>query len=57
MMENYGEVISWNDNETEIVIKDVKKMANQVIPAYFRHTKYESFVRQPNMYNFHKVCR
>lgn len=57
MMENFQGVISWNENQTQIVIKDVKKMADVVIPAYFRHTKYESFVRQLNMYNFHKVCR
>lgn len=57
MMESHRNIISWNESENEIVIKDVKKMSDIVIPAYFRHAKYESFVRQLNMYNFHKVCR
>ena len=57
MMEVHVSIIGWSETENEIVIKDVKKMAEVVIPAYFRHNKYESFVRQLNMYNFHKVCR
>ena len=57
MMQNHPAIITWNDNQTEIVIRDLKKMAEVVIPVYFRHAKYESFVRQLNMYNFHKVCR
>lgn len=40
MVQNGDNVICWNDTQTEIVIKDPKKMAEKVIPAYFRHAKY-----------------
>lgn len=39
----------------EFVIKDVEKLEEIVLPRYFRHNKINSFVRQLNMYGFHKI--
>lgn len=36
------------------MIKDVMDFAERVLPVYFKHSNYASFVRQLNMYGFHK---
>lgn len=39
------------------MIKDVNKFEEIVLPRFFRHKKFNSFVRQLNMYGFHKSRR
>lgn len=46
---------SWNDDGTEMVIKDKETFSNSVIPQYLSSIKYQSFVRQLNFYGFNKV--
>ena len=50
----YGHIICWDTQGTNILIKDVASLEEQVLSQFFRHRKYSSFVRQLNMYNFHK---
>ena len=48
-------IISWNSSGTLFLVKNVTDFCDQVLPVYFKHSNYASFVRQLNMYDFHKV--
>lgn len=48
-------IISWNEAGTVFLVKNVTDFCDQVLPVYFKHSNYASFVRQLNMYDFHKV--
>jgi hypothetical protein len=50
----FPEVIDWNLEGTALVIKKPAEFCQKVLPAYFKHNNLTSFVRQLNMYNFHK---
>jgi hypothetical protein len=48
-------LVSWNPAGTSFLIRNVKKFAQIVLPEYFKHGNFSSFVRLLNMYGFHKV--
>jgi len=50
----FPEVIDWNPEGTALVIKKPAEFCQKVLPLYFKHNNLTSFVRQLNMYNFHK---
>ncbi|CAD8198290.1 unnamed protein product [Paramecium pentaurelia] len=52
---DYNEIISWNEEGTAFVVKNVNELAEKVLPNHFKHNNYASFVRQLNMYDFHKM--
>jgi hypothetical protein len=47
-------IASWANNGTTIVIKDPKEFADIVLPKYFKHNNFASYVRQLNFYGFRK---
>lgn len=53
--DQYKDIIHWNTEGNAIKIKDVTKLCEIVLPKYYKHEKYSSFVRQLNMYGFNKV--
>jgi heat shock transcription factor 1 len=48
------EVVSWNEEGTAFVIHNISEFTDLVLPRYFKHNNFASFVRQLNMYDFHK---
>lgn len=53
MMEpRHRDLVDWNREGTVIVIKNVHGFSEKVLPQYFKHSNYASFVRQLNMYGF-----
>lgn len=48
-------VVSWSGDGNSFAVQDVKGFSEQVLPKYFKHCNFPSFVRQLNMYGFHKL--
>ena len=53
--EEYSEIIHWSQNGSYIIIANAHLLEQKILPIYFNHQNYSSFVRQLNMYNFHKI--
>ncbi|KAI0707745.1 hypothetical protein C8Q76DRAFT_627943 [Earliella scabrosa] len=49
------ELIKWSDNGDSFYVLNHEKFAREVLGRWFKHQKFASFVRQLNMYGFHKI--
>ncbi|KAF0697204.1 Aste57867_12091 [Aphanomyces stellatus] len=47
-------IACWANNGTTVVIKDPDEFAKSMLPKYFKHNNFASFVRQLNFYGFRK---
>ncbi|KAF2275179.1 uncharacterized protein EI97DRAFT_79584 [Westerdykella ornata] len=47
-------LIRWSDSGDSFIVIDEDEFARTLIPELFKHNNYASFVRQLNMYGFHK---
>ncbi|KAF0689092.1 Aste57867_19364 [Aphanomyces stellatus] len=47
-------IISWANGGSSIQILDTDRMAQYILPKYFKHSKYASFQRQLNYFGFRK---
>ena len=53
--DEYFKIIRWSQNGVYIIISNIDALSKKILPIYFNHQNYSSFVRQLNMYNFHKI--
>jgi hypothetical protein len=48
-------IASWNQEGTSFYVFNSKELSEKLIPQYFKHNNFSSFVRQLNFYGFQKV--
>ena len=51
----YSDTSEWNEEGDAFIIKNIAKLTDEIFPQHFKHNNFLSFVRQLNMYGFHKV--
>eukprot|EP00804_Cyclotella_cryptica_P008833 CCRYP_013072-RA/>CCRYP_013072-RA protein AED:0.24 eAED:0.24 QI:395/0.33/0.25/1/0.33/0/4/0/413 len=51
------DILSWVSNGEAFRISDLSRLESETLPSYFRHSRFQSLVRQLNFYNFRKVNR
>ena len=51
----YEDIVGWNAEGDAFIIKNVGRLTTEVFPQHFKHNNFLSFVRQLNMYGFHKI--
>ncbi|TNY23910.1 transcription factor Hsf1 [Rhodotorula diobovata] len=49
------DLIRWSEDGDSFFVPSADRMGRELLPHYFKHQNFGSFVRQLNMYGFHKV--
>ncbi|KAK6930687.1 Heat shock factor (HSF)-type, DNA-binding [Dillenia turbinata] len=49
------EIVSWSSNINSFVVWNPPEFARLLLPTYFKHNNFSSFIRQLNTYGFRKI--
>ena len=50
----YKDIIEWSIDGKYFIVKNLHDFTENILPKYYKHNNYSSFIRQLNMYDFHK---
>ncbi|XVF85576.1 hypothetical protein PTKIN_Ptkin17bG0128300 [Pterospermum kingtungense] len=53
--EGTDSIISWSQNNDSFIIWDMTEFSVHLLPKYFKHSNFSSFIRQLNIYGFRKT--
>jgi hypothetical protein len=51
----FESIVSWKQGGTSFMVTDREKFTERIMPAYFDQTRYKSFQRQLNFYQFERT--
>mmetsp|Transcript_723 Transcript_723/g.2318 ORF Transcript_723/g.2318 Transcript_723/m.2318 type:complete len:449 (-) Transcript_723:274-1620(-) len=51
------EIVAFAEDGSAFEVKNPKRLELEVLPKYFRHSRFQSLVRQLNFYNFKKISK
>ena len=52
--EEYKNIIRWGEDGKSFVVVNTHDFSEKILPIFFKHNNYSSFIRQLNIYDFHK---
>ncbi|CAO3595253.1 unnamed protein product [Absidia cylindrospora] len=50
-----NDLIRWSEDGKSFIVEQQEIFSKTVLPQFYKHNTFSSFVRQLNMYDFHKV--